>query len=443
MYLFKKLFLSVACLMSFSAVSEKLSSKIHIPVEKYRLKNGLRILLNPDDKVNTASYFLGIVVGSRHEKPGITGISHMFEHLMFKGTKKYPHFDKTFGDNGVVGINAFTSHDYTAYHASFPPEKLELILDIEADRMSNLTLNQKELDRERGAVQEERLLRVDNNPSGLLWKNLFDLVFTKHPYRQPIIGYKKDISDYNLENLMSWYKTYYSPNNAVLVISGKFSTGRAKKYIEKYFGPLASKNIPEEIKIVEPEQTKARSRIVHKEIQAPSVLMAYLGPALGNKEVYALEIISRILGSGESSLLYKKMVRETKKLSSIHSMLADLQDYSAFLISYPLLDLSKEEEVKTLILEEIKQGLVKGINRRALEKAKNMQMNDMVLSLKRSSSRSRLLADYEIRLNDYKRLYEKLDLLNEMTPEFIQKTGEKYLHPEKLSYVILKPEKTK
>lgn len=442
MYLFKKFFL-VVCFMSFSAVSEKLSSKIHIPVEKYRLKNGLRVLLNPDDKVNTASYFLGISVGSRHEKPGITGISHMFEHLMFKGTKKYLHFDQTYGDNGVVGVNASTRHDYTTYHASFPPEKLELILDMESDRMSNLTLNQEELDKERGAVQEERLERVDNNPSGLLLENLFDLLFIKHPYRQPIIGYKKDISDYNLKNLMSWYRTYYSPNNAVLVISGKFSTGKAKKYIEKYFGSLPSKNIPEETKVAEPEQTNARSRVINKEVQAPSVFMAYLGPPLGNKEVYALEITSHIFGSGESSLLYKKMVRETKKLPSIYSMLWDLQDYSVFLISYPLLDLSKEEEVKTLIAEEIKQGLVKGINKRTLEKAKNMQMNAIVLSLKRSSSRSSLLADYEIRLNDYKKLYEKLDLLNEMSPEFIQKTGEKYLQPEKLSYVILKPEKTK
>ena len=270
------------------ATAENLSSKIQIPVEKYELKNGLRVLLNPDERAKTASYILGIDVGSRQERPGITGISHMFEHLMFKGTKKYPNFNKIYEDNGVVRVNAFTSDDYTAYFASFPPEKLDLILNVESDRMSHLTFSQEELDKERGAVQEERLLRVDNNPSGLLFENLFDVVFTKHPYRQPVIGYKKDISAYTLENLRTWYGTYYSPNNAIFVISGKFSISEAKKLIEKHFGPLTPKKIPKEIKVTEPEQTKTRFRVVNKEIQAPTIAMAYLGPPLGRKETYAL-----------------------------------------------------------------------------------------------------------------------------------------------------------
>ena len=126
--------------MPFLADSEKLSSKIQIPVEKYKLNNGLRVLLNPDDKVNTASYILGIATGSRHERPGITGISHMFEHLMFKGTKKYPNFNKTFADEGIISVNAFTSRDYTAYVGTFPSDKLELFLDVESNRMSQLTL---------------------------------------------------------------------------------------------------------------------------------------------------------------------------------------------------------------------------------------------------------------------------------------------------------------
>ena len=154
------------------------------------------------------------------------------------------------------------------------------------------------------------------------------------------------------------------------------------------------------------------------------------------------EIISHILGSGESSLLYKKIVREKKLIPYINSLLLDFLDYSVFFISYPLLDLSKEEDVKKLILEEIKQGLVKGITQRSLEKVKNIQMNEMVHSLKRSGSRSKLLLDYEIRLNDYKKMYEKLDLINEMSPDFIQKVGKKYLIPEKMSYLILKSEKS-
>ncbi len=439
----KTIALFIVCLMPSPSASEKLSSKIHIPVEKYTLKNGLRVLLNPDSKVNTASYILGVAVGSRHEKPGITGISHMFEHLMFRGTKKYPSFDRAYGDNGVIGHNAWTSKDWTAYHAGFPPDKLELILDVESDRMSRLTLSQEILDKEKKTVQEERLLRVDNSPFGFLLENLFDLLFTKHPYRQPIIGYKEDISAYTLESLRSWYETYYSPNNAVLVISGKFPPAKAKKYIERYFGPLPSKDIPKEIKSPEPERTKARSRVAVKDVQSPHAVMAYIGPPFASKEAYALEIISHILGAGESSWLYKKIAREDKLLPSISFRLWSFLDYSVALVSYPLPDLSKEKEIKKAVLEEIKQGLLRGINRRSLEKSKNMQMKNMVFSLKRSASRARLLADYEIQLNDYKKLYDKFDLLDNISPEFIQKTGEKYLAPDKLSYVILKPGKAK
>ena len=429
--------------MSFFSASENLSSKIQIPVEKYKLDNGLRVLLNPDDKVNTVSYILGIATGSRHEKPGITGLSHMFEHLMFKGTKKYPHFDKTYANSGVVNVNAFTSRDYTAYVATFPPEKLELILDVESDRMSQLTFSQEELDKERKAVQEERLLGVDNHPVGFLFENLFDLTFTKHSYRWPIIGYPQDISSYKLKDLRTWYKTYYSPNNAVLVISGKFSASKAKKLIKQYFGSLADKKIPKEIKITEPVQTKTRFRSVNKDVQAPLVAMAYLTPALGSKEFYAMEFISHILGSGESSVLYKKMIRENKLLSFISSGIMELLDYGVFYIYYPLLNPSKEEEVKELVLEEIKKGLVKAITEESLEKVRNIQMNEMIYSLKRSSSRARLLLDYEIQFNDYKKMYERLDLLNEISPEFIQTVGEQYLAPEKLAYLILKSEKIK
>ncbi len=429
--------------MSFYAAAENLSSKIQIPVEKYTLDNGLRVLLNPDDRVNTASYILGIATGSRHEKPGITGISHMFEHLMFKGTKKYPEFDKFYAENGIINVNAFTSRDYTAYYASFPSDKLEIILSVESDRMSNLTFSQKDLDKERGAVQEERLLVVDNNPVGLLIENLFDVVFKKHPYRWPIIGWKEDIAAYTLEDLNLWYETYYSPGNAVLVISGKFSSSKAKKLIKKYFGSLAEKKIPEEVKVNEPEQTEARLRIVRKKVQAPTVAMAYLTPPVGSKEFYALEFISHILSSGESSLLYKKMVRENKLISSIFTGVYDLLDYGVFYIYYPLLNPLKEEEVKQAVLEEIRQGLSQVVSERSVEKVKNIQMNEIIYSFKKSKSRARLLLDNEILFNDYTKMYEELDMLNEISPEFVQTTGEKYLIPEKMSYLILKPKKQK
>lgn len=427
--------------MSDFAFAEDRSSQFHIDVEKYELKNGMRVLLNPDKKVHTASYILGIATGSRHERLGITGISHMFEHLMFKGTKKYPDFDEACGDRGLVGINAFTSLDYTAYLATFPPDQLEFVLDIESDRMVNLSFSQEDLDKERGAVQEERLMRVDNNPRGLLIENTLDLLFTRHPYRWPVIGYSKDIAAYTLRDLNEWYRTYYSPNNAVLVISGKFSSSKAKKLIEKYFGPLSSKNIPQEIKVTEPEQVRPRSRVVNKEVQAPMAVMAYKIPSSGSPEFAALEALGYILGEGESSVLYKKLVREKKLLSSVSVRVLDLLDYGVFMVTYSLPDLLKEQEVKDMILEEIKGITAQGLDGKSLQKVKNIKMNEMVFALKRSMYRAKTIWEHEIDFGDWKKMYEKLNVLDEMSSGMIQAAGQKYLKPEQLSYLILKSEK--
>ena len=437
---FQILFVSILSFLNI-AMAQNLSSHIHLRVEKYHLSNGLTVLLNPDEKLNTASYILGFKVGSRHERPGLTGISHMFEHLMFKGTKKYPEFNQIYSRNGVVGVNAFTSRDYTAYVGTFPPDKLEFILDVESDRMTELTFTQEELEKERGAVQEERLMAVDNSPSGTLFENLFDLVFQKHPYRWPIIGYSKDISSYTLKDLNNWYRTYYSPNNAVLVISGKFSVGQAKKLIKKYFGKLQIKNIPQEVKVIEAEQEEPRFREINKTVQSSLVAFSYLGPASGTKEFYALEVISQALGAGESSLFYKKLVRQEKLLSSISVGVIDLFYHGIFYIFYPLLDLSKEQEVKIAVLEELKTGLNQALNPRTLEKVKNISMIEAITFLKRSGYRVRILLDYEINFGDYRKMYNKLDLLNEMSPEFIKKVGEKYLSSQRLNYLILKAEK--
>ena len=423
------------------AKARNLSSYIHLPVKKYKLDNGLTVLLNPDDKLNTASYILGFKVGSRHETLGKTGLSHMFEHLMFKGTKKYPKFDQIYAKNGVVGINAFTSRDYTAYIGTFPPKKLELILDVESDRMTQLTFTQKELDKEREAVQEERLMRVDNSPTGILFENLFEQIFQKHPYRWPVIGYSEDIAGYTLKDLNKWYGAYYSPNNAVLVISGKFSAQKAEKWIEKYFGELKTKHIPEEIKLVEPEQEQSRAKEISKELQSSIAVLSYLGPPSGTKEFYALEFISQILGTGESSLFYKRLIRQTKLLSSISVGMIDLSHYGVFYIFYPLLDTAKEKEIQKVILEELNKGIDQALSEKSIEKVKNIYMNDMIYSLKTSGTRANLLLDYEINFNDYKKMYEKLDIINEMSSAFIRVTGRKYLSPKRSNYLILKAKK--
>lgn len=414
-------------------------SYIDIPVKKYHLKNGLTVLLNHNPNSSLIAYYWGIPIGSRHEKKGITGISHMFEHLMFRGTEKYPDMDKLYDDNGVVGVNAHTSYDFTGYLGKCPPEKLSLVLDVEADRIANLLLTEEVLNKERKAVQEERYMSLENNPRGLLYESLMSLVFKKHSYQWPIIGYKEDIASYNLQQLKKWYKTHYSPNNIVLALSGPFKEKEAEKQIEKYFAPLKAQNQPVFSAIEEPEQEKPRSFTLKKAVQTTEIRLAYRGPKENSKEFLALEAISLILGAGESGRLYKKIVREKKLLSGIFSGTMDFVDYGLFLISFTLPQGVKETLVKSLILKEIQNMASQPVTQKELEKVRNILLNSQVSGLKKNGSRAYKLAYYEIQYKDYKKLYEKLEAIQSLSPDFIKSVTQRYLDPKKLSYVKMEP----
>ena len=414
-------------------------SYIDIPVKKYSLKNGLTVLLNPNPNSSLVAYYWGIPIGSRHEKKGITGLSHMFEHLMFRGTKKYPDMDKLYDENGVVGVNAHTSYDFTGYLGKFPPEKLSLVLDVESDRIANLLLTEEVLNKERKAVQEERYMSLENNPRGLLFQEIMSLVFKKHSYKWPIIGYKEDIASYKLKDLKEWYKTHYSPNNIVLTLSGPFKEKEAEKQIEKYFGPLKAQNQSEFSNTEEPEQKMERNSTLKKAVQTTEIRLIYRGPKENSKEFLALEAVALILGAGESGKLYKKIVREKNLLPGIFSGTMDFVDYSLFLISFTLPPNVKENLVKSLVLEEIQSIVDKSVTQKELEKVRNILLNSQVSSLKKSGSRAYKLAYYEIQYKDYRKLYERLETVQNLSPDFIKTVTQKYLDPKRLSYVKMEP----
>ena len=420
-----------------------LSPRIKMPVEKYQLKNGLRVLLNPDETAATASYVLGVATGGRHEREGLTGISHMFEHLMFKGTKKYPDFNKTYMENGALGVNAYTSNDLTAYFASFPPGRLELILSVEADRLTGLNFQKEPFEKERQVVLEERRLRVDNDPKGALFEAFFDEIFKSHPYRFPVIGYEKDIAAYTLEKLKSWYETHYAPNNVVLALAGRFSAPKARKLIEKSFGGLQRKKIPEEKPVKEPEPAGPRSREIRKDIQSSfSGLIGYVTPGEGSKEALALELAGDILGAGESSRLHKKLVREKKLASAVYAGNIGLLHYDVFYVFYTLLSASFEDEAKALINEEIRKIAEKPLSAREIAKAQNIKLNSLVHKLKEHSSRAHMMMKNEIKFGDYRKTFSQIDEIRALSPEFVQAAAKKYLKPQRMTYLVLRPKKS-
>ena len=441
--IFALLKISVGYSAAISSQKQSLSHHIKIPVEKYRLANGLRVLLNPDSSVDMVSYALGFIVGGRHERAekSQTGLSHMFEHMMFRGTKRYPEFSETFIENGVIGSNAITTKDNTFYFAVFPSDKLELVLDMESDRMVHLELDVGLLETEKKSVLEERLLRVDSHPEGPFTELFFETIFEKHPYRQPVIGYKKDIKSYSIEDVKTWYKTYYSPNNAVLVLSGKFSVAKAKRLIKKYFGSIPSKTLPKEEIVKEPKQKAERIDSIKRKGQFQTVVsLGYKIPGIRNlKERIALSIVCEILGAGEYSRLYKKLVRDTQIVPTIDCYIISLDQYGVLSINYTLSNQTKEHIVKNLVLKEIEKLKSESVTAEEMERIKNLTLNYIIGNLMTNISRSSLLMGNEIAFGDWKKIYDIVDTIDSVSEGFIKESVNRYLNPYQLSYVTLTP----
>ena len=419
---------------------EKISSFLKMEVIKYQLPNGLTVVLNPDKNFSLFSYELRIAVGGRHERPGHTGISHMFEHLMFEGTKKYPGSAITYLEaNGAVRVNATTSADRTNYFSSLPPEKLEFVMELEADRMMNLIINKDRLEAERGAVKEEKKLNYGNKPIRQMFLAFIDALYTKHPYRQPVIGYDEDIANYTLKDLENWYRTYYSPNNTVLVLSGNFNASKAKKYIEKYFGPWEKQKIKPEQVIKEPVQKVAKNVRLKKNIQSMSASMGFkVGPS-GTKDNLAIQVIASVLGSGQSSRLYKSIVRQNKLATSASAYNYSLLQEDVFAIFFTPINKTSEAKAKKIILQEIEKIKNELISKEEFEKIKNQTMLSLIKLLKSTNYRTRILAEYETNFGDYQKFYRELDELESLTPEFIQQVAKKYLSPNKMTYIVMEP----
>lgn len=436
------LLLVVSSMVHAAGVSQDLEKAIQFPVEKYHLKNGMTVLLHPDSTLPAVSLHTWYRVGSKDELEGRTGLAHFFEHMMFKGTKKFPKdtWGKFLNSKGA-DYNAFTSSDYTGYYVNAPSEQLDLLLQIESDRMRNLTLEQKEVDSEREVVKEERRMRYDDNVDGGIREKMSSTMYTALPYKWLPIGFMTDLNAASMDDLHKFYKTYYSPNNAVLVLAGAFDVAKAKKMIEKYYGSLPQEEIKRPAVAAEPKQTKQRMATIEREVQAPIVAIAYPLPDLTHPDHYALDLLAIVLGQGDSSRLYKQMVYKSEvainsSTSSFGQMLSgQFGVYTSLKPGVPT------DRALQLIESEVKKVREVKINPKELEKARNQIMKDYVDALKRVSGRARILASYEILLGDYHRVFADLKEYQKVTADDIQRVAREYLKPDQRNIVIVKPRK--
>jgi zinc protease len=416
------------------------ATAIQMKVEKFQLENGLTVLLHEDHSTPFINYQQWFRVGSRHEKPGLTGLAHFFEHLMFKGTTKYPGetFDRLIRANGG-NSNAFTTRDFTGYYINLPSDKLELAVDIESDRMRNLIFDLKQIDSEREVVKEERRFRVDNEVFGLLEEKLWRTVFKIHPYHWPVIGSMADLNRATIDDMREFYRINYAPNNAVVVIVGDFDAKQARKLINKYYGPIVKQPVPAPPKVEEPAQLGERRAVISKQVQNISAVMAFRTVKSGDPDMYALDLAASVLGGGTSSRLYRRLVYHDQSVSGVRVSSYTPEEPGIFRIFLSLKPGVNPEGVLAKVSTEIYKLRTHPITDAELEKAKNGVMKDYVESLKTFSGKANSLAVHEIYDRDYQGMFRDLEKYMNVTKEQILTAADKYLKPSARTIVSVQP----
>lgn len=437
----QKAVLLFGLLVSIQLKAQNLNLNVELPVEKYVLKNGLTVLLHRDATTPLVSYHTWYRVGSRNEKIGITGAAHMLEHMMFKGAKKYSNkdFDKILHANGITN-NAFTTYDITGFYESLPKDKLELIMDMEKDRLSSLLLRPEDLLSEKAVVAEERRWRVDNNPQSLLREQAMEIMFTGHPYRWPVIGYMKEISNYTVEPLRDFYEKYYGPNNAVLVIAGDIDIENTKKLVEKYYGDLPERKLPKEPTFKVKPLKEKRVIKLFKDVQVPSLMISYPSVQDQHPDAYALEVLSQVIANGASSRLSKELVYNKQWATGTGAYQWSLKEAGIWGIFVSLKPDAKEEQILGVLDREIFRVRHQLITERELKRALNQFMSSFVDGLATVDSKARALASAEIVSGDYKTLFSDLEKYQKVTLEDVRRVAEKYLNPQGRVIAWLKPQ---
>lgn len=405
------------------------------------LDNGLKVLLLEEHKAPVVTFHIWYRVGSRNEQVGHTGLAHLMEHMMFKGTPTIggQEFSQIIKRNGGRD-NAFTSQDYTGYFVTLAADRIHLPLQLESDRMVNLRLDTDEVKRERSVVMEERRLRTEDDPSSALWEEVQAAAFKAHPYGNPIIGWMEDLRQLHQADLAAFYKSYYSPNNAVVVVVGDFDRAKLLPKIKKAFGSIPRGLNPPSVRSVEPPQNGQRRVVLTRpDAQLPSIVAAYHVPTLTDSDSYALEVLEVVLAGGKSAQLHRHLVYEMQlalNAGAYYSRVsADPDLFSLYCTVAPGKSVGEMEEALFAEIEQLKSKL---ISSRELQKAKNQIEASFIFSQDSIFSLARQLASYEI-VAGWRSVNAYLPGIRAVTREDLRRVARKYLVAENRTVGILVP----
>jgi predicted Zn-dependent peptidase len=417
--------------------------QIQLPLKDYRLKNGLRVILSEDHSAPTYAISVTYNVGSRDERPGRTGFAHLFEHMMFQGSEnvgKGEHFLLVFNNGG--NMNGTTNSDRTNYFQAFPKNQLDLGLFLEADRMRSLAINQANLDNQRNAVQEERRLGLDNQPYGKTFETLLDTAYDNFAYKHSTIGSMADLNAASVEDVASFFKTYYAPNNAVLVLVGDFNPTEAMAKIEKHFGAIPSQPAPPVPDMTEPPQTAERRKLLEDPLaQLPRLDIVWKIPQGNTKDYYALSVMGQILGGGQSSRLYQKIVKEKQLAVQVAAGGQERRGpglAQCVALAGPGKDLG---EIEKVIYEEIERVKTEPVADWELEKVRMSLRRARAQGMQSTLGRAIQIGQYTVYYNKPNLINTLESEINSITKDDIQRVARQYLTTENRTVITTIPKR--
>jgi len=431
-------------LAGVAALAAPLSAFVHPPKLEYEittLPNGLRVIVSEDHSTPIVHLSVWYHVGSRDERPGRTGFAHLFEHMMFKGSKNVQPESHTSIIASIGGrSNAYTQEDATVFWETLPSQYLPLALWLEADRMATLRVDRDTFEKEREVVKEERRLRVDNQPYGRLNEILFDRAFTTHPYKHPTIGSMKDLESASLQDVRDFHDTYYVPENAVVTIVGDFDSAQAMQLVRQYFGrvPKAARPVPRDIP-KEPEQAQERRATIQEEWPLPAVVVAYHVAYDGHPDSYPLHLASKILFDGESSRMTRDLVYDKRIAVAAFGSANILQDPNLF---YAVAIVPAGQSLPTVereMLSQFDSVKTEGVSAHELERAKNQFMRDYIIGRESDEQKALHLAHAAVIHNDIRTADDEIDVFLNLTTADIQRVARTYFSEKNRTVLYIMP----
>jgi zinc protease len=414
---------------------------VRVDYKETTLKNGLRVITIEDPSAPVVALSITYNVGSRNERQGRTGFAHLFEHMMFKGSENIgsgEHFMLVFNNGG--NMNGTTNEDRTNYFEVLPANQLDLALFLEADRMRSLSITNENLDNQRNAVQEERRLGVDNQPYGKSGEVQQELLYDNFAYKHSVIGSMEDLNAATVADVSEFFKMYYAPNNATLVLVGDFKTADALAKIRTSFESIPRQPDPPAVDMAEPEQ-KAERRATLEDVlaRAPRVDLAFKAVPGNTADFYALQVLNAALQGGQSSRLYQKLVKEREMVTGVGGAMDEKRGVGAIFTTATLRPGIKTADVEAAIYAEIDKLKKEPIADWELQKAKNTTRRTFINGLQSSISRAVTVGQYSVYYNDPGLINSRLDKVAAVTKEDVQRVANKYLNETNRTVVITMP----